>query len=75
MEGRKEVPDLETASSQWQPEAEPAENSAERPEEEQMLGHLGGSTGVEEDGSNCPRYCDLEQEMTKRKQPDYETTQ
>ncbi|KAJ1101685.1 hypothetical protein NDU88_006750 [Pleurodeles waltl] len=29
--GRKEGPDLETASSQWQPKAEPGENSAERP--------------------------------------------
>ncbi|KAJ1177858.1 hypothetical protein NDU88_003110 [Pleurodeles waltl] len=42
-----------------------------------MLGHLWGSTGVEEDGGNCPLCCDPDQEMTKRKQPeaDQEMTQ
>ncbi|KAJ1202929.1 hypothetical protein NDU88_006724 [Pleurodeles waltl] len=52
--GRKEGPDLETASTQWQPEAEPGENSVELPEEERTLGRLRGSTGVEEDIWNCP---------------------
>ncbi|KAJ1163380.1 hypothetical protein NDU88_003838 [Pleurodeles waltl] len=66
--GRKEGPDLETASSQWQPEAEPGENSDERPEDEQMLGHLRGSTGSEEEGWNL-LWCDPEQEITKREQP------
>ncbi|KAJ1152872.1 hypothetical protein NDU88_005646 [Pleurodeles waltl] len=52
--GRKEGPDLEMVSSQWQLEVEPGENSAERPEEEQRLGHLHGSTGVEEDSGKLP---------------------
>ncbi|KAJ1164873.1 hypothetical protein NDU88_005306 [Pleurodeles waltl] len=75
--GRKEGPDLETASSQWQPKVKPVENSAERQEEEQTLGHLRGSTGVEEDSGNCPLHCDPEQEMTKGKKPetDQEMTQ
>ncbi|KAJ1103838.1 hypothetical protein NDU88_001259 [Pleurodeles waltl] len=62
---------------QRQPEAEPRENNAERPEEEQTLGHLQGLTGVEEDGGNRPLRCDPEQEMTKGRQPEayQETTQ
>ncbi|KAJ1114470.1 hypothetical protein NDU88_002707 [Pleurodeles waltl] len=75
--GRKEGQDLEKTSSQWQPEAEPGENSAERQEEEQTLRHVRGSTGVEDDSGNLPLHCDPEQETTKRKQPeaDQETTQ
>ncbi|KAJ1190319.1 hypothetical protein NDU88_007057 [Pleurodeles waltl] len=75
--GRKEGPDLETVSSQWQPESEQGENSAKQPEEEQMLGHLRGLTGVEEEGGNRPLCCDPEHERMKRKQPegDQETTQ
>ncbi|KAJ1096324.1 hypothetical protein NDU88_001467 [Pleurodeles waltl] len=74
---RKEGPDLEMASLQWQPEVEPGENSAERPEEEQTLGHLHASPGVEEDSGNLPLYCDLGQEARKIKQheADQETTQ
>ncbi|KAJ1137819.1 hypothetical protein NDU88_004215 [Pleurodeles waltl] len=68
---------IQTYTFVWQPEVEPGQNSAERPEEEQMLGHLQGSTGVEEDGGNRPLRCDPEQEMMKRKEPeaDQETTQ
>ncbi|KAJ1216780.1 hypothetical protein NDU88_004379 [Pleurodeles waltl] len=47
--GRKEEPDLEVESSLWQLEAKTGKNSAERPEEEQTLGHLPGPTGVEKD--------------------------
>ncbi|KAJ1201050.1 hypothetical protein NDU88_004866 [Pleurodeles waltl] len=75
--GRKEEPDLETSSLQWQLEVETGENSAERSEEEQTLRHLRRSTGVEEDGGNHPLRCDPKQEMMKRKQPEtkQETTQ
>ncbi|KAJ1110111.1 hypothetical protein NDU88_007466 [Pleurodeles waltl] len=75
--GRIEGPDLEKESSHWQPEEEPEENSAERLEEEQMLEHLRGLTGVEEVGGNLPLRYDPEQDMTKREKPeaDQETTQ
>ncbi|KAJ1132784.1 hypothetical protein NDU88_011085 [Pleurodeles waltl] len=73
--GRKEGPDLETVSSQWQPEAEPGENSGYRPEDERTLGQLPVSNGVEEDGGNCRLHCDPKEEMTKRKQPEAEVTQ
>ncbi|KAJ1148406.1 hypothetical protein NDU88_001242 [Pleurodeles waltl] len=77
VSGRKEGPDLETAPLQWQPEAEPGENSGEQPEKEQTFRHLRGSTGVEEDGGNLPIRCDPEQETMKREQPEaaHETTQ
>ncbi|KAJ1217198.1 hypothetical protein NDU88_004793 [Pleurodeles waltl] len=55
---RKEGPDLETASLQWQQEVQPGENSAKRLEQEQMLGHLQGSTGVEQDSGSLPLQCE-----------------
>ncbi|KAJ1174815.1 hypothetical protein NDU88_000106 [Pleurodeles waltl] len=70
VSGRKEGPDLETVSSQWQPEAKLGENSGKRPEKKQMLGHLRGSTGVEENSGNLLVCCDPEQETTKREQPE-----
>ncbi|KAJ1195256.1 hypothetical protein NDU88_004537 [Pleurodeles waltl] len=54
---------------QEQLEAKPEKNSAEGPEEEQMLRHLRGPTEAEEDDGNCPFSVTQSRRQWKRSNP------